>query len=210
MLHIEYIFLSKIDYNEGYKFQRDKVDEIKNGSNKNYIIFLEHNDVITQGIRTKEEDFLVDKEIIKQNNIQIIRVDRGGSLTAHGPGQLVVYTIFNLKKCHLSLDELIKKIIDSFIYWLKQNGVNATYDETNPGLYIKNKKVLSLGLKLDDFITYHGFALNLNSIPKGFRYIVPCSNKNCLMTSVYLETSIFYDIKQVSLELYDIFKKNIC
>ncbi len=209
MIRTEYIYLSETDYSEAFLFQKKKIEEIKNGGSSNYIIFLEHNDVITCGIRTKKEDILAGPEILKREKIQLIETDRGGSLTAHGPGQLVVYTIFDLKKCGFSVSDLIKRITDSFALWLKKKGVTAHYDNERPGLYVAGKKILSLGLRLDNFITYHGFALNLNAVPKGFSYIIPCSIRNCSMTSVYLETSVKYDIREVSFELYNIMNERI-
>ncbi|MCX7959697.1 MAG: lipoyl(octanoyl) transferase LipB [Deltaproteobacteria bacterium] len=207
MIKTEYIYLSITDYNEVLLFQKKKVDDLKNGDKSNYLIFLEHNDVITRGIRAKNEDLLADISTIMKENILFTDTDRGGSLTAHGPGQLVLYTIFNLKRCGLSVREFIDKIINSFMYWLKTNGITAYYNDRYPGLYVNGKKILSLGLRLDSFITYHGFALNLNSVPKGFKYIIPCSVKNCSMTSVYLETSVKYDIRDVSVSLYNIIRE---
>ncbi|MCX7944937.1 MAG: lipoyl(octanoyl) transferase LipB [Deltaproteobacteria bacterium] len=203
MIQLEYIYLSKIDYKEALIFQKGIVQKLKNGKGKGSIIFLEHNDVITRGIRSRDEDLLANQDLLIKENINIEDTDRGGALTAHGPGQLVVYTIFDLKKNGLSLDQFIDRVIESFTSWLKNNKIDSYYNRSHPGIYVNNKKILSFGLKLDDFITYHGFALNLNSVPKGFKYIVPCSSKDCIMTSVYLETSQKYDIKKTSIELYN-------
>lgn len=209
MRDIEYLFLNKIEYKEGLRFQRAKVEELKEGSNKSYLIFLEHNDVITIGKRSRRDELLVSEYVLRKEGIEIIETDRGGALTAHGPGQLILYTIFDLKKYNLSVKEFIYRITDSFKIWLKEKGLNVYYDESHPGLYIEGKKLLSLGLRLDNFITYHGFALNLNSIPRGFNYIVPCSMRNCQMTSVYLETHRKYDIKECSMELFDTIKNRL-
>ncbi len=208
MSEIEYLFLDKIDYIKALKFQIDKVNEIKYGERKNYLIFLEHNDVITKGIRAKENEILVDKKILDSENIQIIDTDRGGSLTAHGPGQLVIYTIFDLNRLRLNVRQFIDIICNSFILWLRKEGIISSFDSKHPGLYVNGKKILSLGLKLDNHITYHGFALNINSIPKGFQFILPCSMQNCQMTSVSLETSKKYDIRKVSIELYDLIRES--
>lgn len=182
----------------------NKVKEVKEQGNKNYLIFLEHNDVITKGIRAKASEILVDKKTLDLENIQLIDTDRGGSLTAHGPGQLVLYTIFNLNKLKIGVKNFINIICESFIKWLNKEGIVSSYSSEHPGLYVNNKKILSIGLKLDNYITYHGFALNLNSIPRGFNFIIPCSMQDCQMTSVYLETFRKYDIKRVSVELSDL------
>lgn len=207
MIKTEYLFCTETEYLKGLYLQKKKVDELKNGIDTNYIIFLEHEDVITMGIRSRREDLLVDEELLKRENILLVSTDRGGSLTAHGPGQLVIYTIFNLKKCGISVKSFIQTMVDIFKQWLSSKGITGIYNPEHPGLYVNGRKILSIGLKLDNFITYHGFALNLNSIPRGFNYIIPCSMQNCHMTSVYLETSAKYDIREVSYELYALMKE---
>ncbi len=207
MIKTEYLFFTETEYLKALSLQMEKVNELKNGIDTNYIIFLEHEDVITMGIRSRKEDLLVDEEMLKRENILLFSTDRGGSLTAHGPGQLVIYTIFDLKKYGISVKSFIQIMVDIFKQWLSRKGIISIYSPEHPGLYVNGRKILSIGLKLDNFITYHGFALNLNSIPRGFNFIIPCSMHNCLMTSVYLETSTKHDIQEVSYELYDLMKE---
>ncbi len=202
MSKIEFVYLSEIDYQTALNIQKNKVEELKGGSCYDYLLFLEHRDVITIGRRGKRDEILVSEEILKMEGIEVIETDRGGSLTAHGPGQLVIYSIFNLARLNISVKDLIFKITDAIQKWIAIQGLNAVFEIDRPGLYVRGKKILSIGLKLDSHITYHGFALNLNSVPIGFNYIVPCSLKNCQMTSLYLETFRKYDIKEVSCELY--------
>jgi lipoate-protein ligase B len=204
VVEIEYSFLSTIGYKEALDIQLKYVRELKSGSKKNYLLFLEHKDVITKGIRGGDEDLLLPPEELKTLRIEYMQSDRGGSLTAHGPGQLVMYTIFDLYLLRLSAQDFIMEIVEIFQDWLLKEGINAIYNKDHPGLYVSGKKILSLGLRIiQHHITYHGFALNLNSIPVGFRYINPCSMKDCVMTSVYLETFKKYDIQVVSKELYN-------
>jgi len=208
VIGIEYHFLSKIGYREALEIQRRYVREIQNGSKKNYLLFLEHNEVITKGIRSRDEDILTSSDSLKSLNIDIIQTDRGGSLTAHGAGQLVLYTVFDLRPLKLSVQDFIMNIVEVFQDWLSREGISANYNREFPGLYVNGRKILSLGLRIENHhITYHGFALNLNSVPIGFQYIKPCSMDGCIMTSVYLETFKKYDIQGVSKELYDSIKE---
>lgn len=202
MSTIEYIFLNKIDYWEALRFQKTMVNELKNGYDKDILIFLEHKDIITIGRRGKENEILVPPERLSEEEIEVIYSDRGGSLTAHGPGQLVIYSIFNLARLNASVKDLVSIIAYAVKRWIASQGIEAVYNAEHPGLYIGGKKVFFIGLKLDKYITYHGFALNLNEVPKGFNYIIPCSMKSCCITSLCLETSKKYDIREVSCKLY--------
>lgn len=202
MSTIEYIFLNKIDYWEALRFQKTRVNELKNGYDKDILIFLEHKDIITIGRRGKEEEILVPPARLSEEEIEVVYSDRGGGLTAHGPGQLVIYAIFNLVRLNTSAKDLVSMITNAVKGWITSQGIEAIYDTEHPGLYIRGKKVFFIGLKLDKHITYHGFALNLNEVPKGFNYIIPCSMKCCCITSLCLETSKKYDIREVSCTLY--------
>jgi lipoyl(octanoyl) transferase len=142
------------------------------------IWLVEHPPVFTQGQAGKEEHILV------KNDIPIIQSDRGGQVTYHGPGQLVVYLMINLKRHKLSVRGLVTLIENSIISLLSTYDISANCRPKAPGVYVNQKKICSLGLRIKMGCSYHGLALNVNTDLKPFSYINPCGMEQLEMTNI--------------------------
>jgi lipoyl(octanoyl) transferase len=168
-------FLGTQDYSE-VLIAMQQFTKNRNESTIDELWFLEHYPVFTQGYAGKDEHILED--------IKFIRTDRGGQVTYHGPGQLIVYLLLNLNKQAINLKKLIYILSSSIIELLsKYNIISNTIDDA-PGVYINNKKICSIGLKIYRNCTYHGLSLNIDMDLKPFNKINPCGNPNLTMTQL--------------------------
>jgi lipoyl(octanoyl) transferase len=141
---------------------------------------VEHEPVFTQGIAGKAEHLLINPA-----NIPIVKTDRGGQITYHGPGQTVVYVMFNLKRAGFGVRELVVRIENAVIATLKEFGVYAYGKRDAPGVYVDNAKIASLGLKIRNCCSYHGVALNVNMDLTPFSFINPCGYEGLRVTHLH-------------------------
>lgn len=129
---------------------------------------VEHLPVFTQGLAGKPEHILI------HDNIPIVQIDRGGQVTYHGPGQLVVYTLIDFKRRKTSVRSIVSALENSIITTLAEYGISSTADPERPGVYVNNKKIASLGLRIKNGSVYHGLALNIDMDLTPFTHINPC------------------------------------
>lgn len=167
--------LGTVKYDIAYDLQEKYVEMVQNDS-PDTLILLEHPKVITLGINADASNIIMDKSELIKNGFEIIKIRRGGDVTYHGPGQLVVYTIFNIKKNHGGsikrfVQGLEQLIIDMLI---EEYGINANRDPINSGVFIGHSKIAAIGLSVHRGVTMHGFALNVNTELNDFKTIVPC------------------------------------
>lgn len=149
--------------------QQDTPDEIW---------LLEHNPVFTQGQNGKAE------HILHAGNIPIVQTDRGGQVTYHGPGQLMIYTLLDLKRKKLTIRELVSKLEQSVIDFLAGQQVNAIAKREAPGVYVNGKKICSIGLRVRKGCAYHGIAFNIHLDLEPFNRINPCGFTGLQMTQL--------------------------
>lgn len=147
--------------------QPDTVDEIW---------LLEHNPVFTQGQAGKEE------HVLAAGDIPVIPVDRGGQVTYHGPGQLVVYLLLNLRRKKFGVRELVARMEQSIVELLQQQGVEAYARDDAPGVYVAGAKICSLGLRVRKGCSFHGLAFNLDMDLEPFNRINPCGYAGMAVT----------------------------
>ncbi len=177
--------------NQNYDLLLKKQFELREKRQKNQIsdtvLCVEHPPVITQGRREVGEDFILSPKELKKKGFQIFKVNRGGRLTYHGPGQWVVYFIFSLKERKLKVSEFVRVLEDIMMKTCETFDVQAERREGCPGLWFQNKKLGSIGLSIDRGVSMHGFALNINPNLEHYDYIIPCGIKDCHMTSISKE-----------------------
>lgn len=142
------------------------------------IWLLEHPPVFTQGQAGKPE------HILNPGAIPIVQTDRGGQVTYHGPGQLVMYVLFDLKRLKIGIRQLVTKLEDSVIAVLQEYGVNAKNRCDAPGVYVADSKICSIGLRVRKGCSYHGIAFNVAMDLEPFSRINPCGFKNLTVTQV--------------------------
>jgi lipoate-protein ligase B len=206
--------LSTIGYREAWDLQCDLAIARKNRIIDNDIVlFLEHPPVFTLGRRGGYQDLLVSKEFLEKSGIQIIQVERGGNITYHGPGQLVVYPIINLRKARLSVIDYVECLEEIMIRAAAEWGIKAERNSINRGVWVGNNKIGSIGIAIRRGIAFHGFAFNVNNSLEPFTWIQPCGLKNVKMTSLAQELSckIFIDQvrKAVEYHLENVFGINL-
>ena len=189
-----------IPYVKAMFFLNKRVEEVKNGENKELIWILEHPITYTAGVSYKKSE-IIDKKI------KIIKTNRGGKITLHNKGQKVVYFVINLNFRKKDIRKLISKIEISIIEFLKILKIDAKKDKKNIGIWVKKKKIAAIGLRVSRWVAFHGFSINISNNLKEYLKIIPCGLNNKKITSVYLERKIIP--KNYENKLVNIFIKNI-
>jgi len=146
--------------------------EQRNESTADEIWLLEHPPVYTLGLNGKHE------HILDAGNIPVVQCDRGGQVTYHGPGQLIVYFLLNLKRRNLGVKKLVNKIEQSIIDLLADSGIESQRRDKAPGIYIEDAKIAALGLRVRRGCSYHGLSLNIDMDMEPFTRINPCGFAN--------------------------------
>lgn len=161
-------FIGKIGYHECWE-QMKSFTEQRDANTPDELWLVEHDPVFTLGLAGKEEHIL-----LKEHGIPIIRSDRGGQVTYHGPQQIIVYILIDLKRLDFSIRELVTRIENGVINYLANLGIIANGDRDAPGVYVAGKKIASLGLKIRKGCSYHGLSFNFDIDKTPFSYINPC------------------------------------
>ena len=191
---------SVISFKKAMKLLDKRVEEIKNNKNKELIWLLEHPLTFTAGIRSNNNE-VFDKKV------NIIKTNRGGKITLHNPGQKIIYFVLNLNKRKKDIRKLINAIEKSIIEFLKIYKIKGKSDKKNIGIWVKEKKIAAIGVRVSRWVAYHGFSININNDLNEYLKIKPCGLDNTKITSIYNEKkkNIYINEK----ELINIFIKNI-
>jgi len=163
---------------------------ITNSTFKNQIWLLEHPPVFTLGTAASKE------HILDAKNIPVIQTDRGGEVTYHGPGQLVIYFLLDIKTLKWGPKALVKNLEDFIQELLKQYGIETNIISGAPGVYVQDEKIASIGLRISRGKTYHGISLNVDMDTEPFKQINPCGYEGLKVTQIkdFIDT---IDIKEV-------------
>lgn len=182
-------------YLESLEDQKALVLDLKSGKAHDTLIFTEHESVYTIGSRANAmEHLLWDEKKRAQRNIEVHKVNRGGDITYHGPGQLVVYPIIKLKDKDKDLHLYLRNLESVVINLLKYFGLETGTREGKTGIWIEDRKICAIGVSVSSWITYHGIALNLNPDMTFFEGIIPCGIQDGLVTSLENELKVLPDI----------------
>ena len=178
-----------IEYNKAIKYLEARLDKIKEGKAKELIWILEHNDIYTAGSSYKDDEIL-DKKI------KLIKTNRGGKITWHGPGQIIFYFLIDLTKRNKDIRNFLTVIESSIIKSLKEYNISTFSDRKNIGIWIKKrnstKKIAAIGIRVKKWIAYHGFSLNINNDIDKYKKIIPCGIKNKGVTNLRLVKDLNY------------------
>lgn len=148
------------------------------------IILVEHLPVITFGKGSNSTNLLVSTDTLQRKGIKIYHIERGGDVTFHGPGQLVGYPIFHIKEALAGIRAMIEKLELTLILSLNEFGIKAVAKPKLVGVWVGDEKIASIGIAIKKWVTFHGFALNVNTDLSFFDLIRPCGLKNVKMTSM--------------------------
>ena len=190
-LKLETMQLGMMPYENALKLMNDLHEKIvKDPSQCEQLLVTEHPSVITLGARPCWTDIKTPLESLKANGIAFAHTDRGGSATAHEEGQLVVYPLMRLnrgEKPSVSVKTLVWKLEEAMIRTCSFWGISCTRDPRYPGIWVADRKIGSIGLRVDRNVTRHGIALNITNSMETFRHITPCGITGAKMTSLALE-----------------------
>jgi lipoic acid synthetase len=193
------------DYRDVLQQQHELRDKRRRGEIPNTVLIVEHPAVITLGARQNANKLRADRESLKEQNIDVVDIRRGGGTTAHNPGQLVFYPILDLREVELGVSEYIRKLEEIGIELLEQLGVSAKRQKGFPGLWANNRKIASIGVRVSKFVTYHGMAINIQNDLGIFDHIIPCGLDEVEMTSVLTETEAGCEGSRRRFENRDVF-----
>ena len=175
------ISVKPIDYRKSMEILEQRVSDVLLGKKSEFLWIIEHDHTYTAGTSSKDAD-LLDK------TLNVIKTNRGGKYTYHGPGQKIVYFVLNLNKRGKDIKKLIDKIENCIIEILKEYKIKSYPDEKNIGIWVGNKekseKIAAIGIRVKKWIAYHGFALNISTDLSKYNGIVPCGIKNKGITSL--------------------------
>ena len=196
--------LGLTDYRQTLKLQKELWQKRYDNEIPNTVLLVEHLPVITLGIREEKNKFLVGREQLSEKNIAVVEIRRGGGATAHNPGQLILYPILNLKELKLGISDYVHKLESMTMKLLKQLNVEAERKKGFPGIWVGEKKIASVGVRVSRLVTFHGLAINIYNDLSIFDNIIPCGIDGVEMTSVYMQTKVKHSMKKAKSILRDI------
>ena len=194
------ISIKPIDYMKSMKILEQRVIDVFQGNKDEFLWLLEHRPVYTAGSSSKSSDLLNKK-------LKVIKTNRGGKHTFHGPGQKIVYFVLNLNKRKKDIRNLIKQIEIIIIKFLKLYKIKSYADKKNIGIWVNDKKIAAIGIRVSNWIAYHGFSININNDLEHYKKIIPCGLNNEKITSVKIESK--NKISNIENKLKKIFLKNL-
>ena len=209
-----------IDYKEAWDLQKKLFLENfkiktgkRGGETSNHLFLLEHPHVYTLGKSGDKNNLLLNDALLKLKEASFYKIDRGGDITYHGPGQLVGYPVFDLDKLNLSIKDFVFNIEEVLIRTVAHYGITATRLDGATGVWLdaddlhKARKIAAIGMKISKKVSMHGFALNVNTNLNYFNFIIPCGLKDKGVTSLQKELKRKVSLEEVSEILIKNFEK---
>lgn len=190
-----------MDYQEALRLQRDLLERRISGGASDVIVIAEHPPVITLGARDSANILVAEETVLAERNISLVRVRRGGGATAHNPGQLVVYPIVNLRGLGLDISGYVRKLEGIGVALLSEFGIQAVARRGMPGIWVQDRKIASVGIRVKRGVTFHGMAINVNNDLEIFNLIIPCGLSRVRMTSTMEETGRKADMEELKLRI---------
>lgn len=185
-------WLGRVDYHEAHALQKRLVAERADGAIADQLLLLEHPPVLTLGRHSDPAHVLADAATLAARGIEVIRVERGGEVTYHGPGQLVAYPIIDLARRRLMIRPMVRALESALVATCAAHDVAADRRDGHPGCWCSAggpdpRKIGALGLRVERGVTYHGIALNVTVDLAGFELIDPCGMPGVISTSIARE-----------------------
>jgi lipoyl(octanoyl) transferase len=166
--------LGRLGYAQAFALQQDFVEKRKHGEIPDQLLIVEHPHVITMGRNGRAENLLATPEVLARTGIDFHHTDRGGDVTYHGPGQIVVYPIVDLREWKRDVVAYVRAIEQVLIDALAEFGIESWRQAGATGVWTSHGKIAAIGVHISRWVTSHGFALNVDTDLSYFRYIVPC------------------------------------
>lgn len=196
------------DYKQILDLQLKLCEQRRTGQIPDTVLLVEHKPVITLGAHKTANVLCASEEQIKTKGIDIVEIRRGGGITAHNPGQAVFYPILNIFELRLRITEYIDRLEQTGKSFLEGIGVKSESRNGFPGLWVGEKKIASIGVRVSRGITSHGMAININNDLSIFDLFVPCGLEDVKMTSVLNETGKTYPMDEVKQKIQSLLIKS--
>ena len=198
-MKINFIDLGRMKYSKALEVQKQTVQMVYDGEINSTLFLVEHPPVLTLGRRAERKNILVSDEILNKEGVELHSIERGGDVTYHGPGQLVGYPILRLEDFGRDLHNYVHMIEEIFERMLMEEyGIKTRADKGKyTGVYIGDRKITAIGIAVRKWISYHGFAFNVNTNLKHFDWIIPCGLADRSVTSLSNELSEKVDFEYV-------------
>ncbi len=203
----DYCDLGFIDYKEAWDLQKDIFSKRVHNEVNDTFFLLEHPHTYTLGKVAEKENLLTNDEQLKELGIKVYEIDRGGDITYHGPGQIVGYPIIKLSDWKEDTHEYLRGLEEVIMNVCSDYGLRTERNPKYTGVWIANRKIAAIGIKVSRWVTMHGFAFNVNTDLNYFGGIIPCGIRDKDVTSLKRELGRDVDINEVKLKLVDEFKK---
>jgi lipoyl(octanoyl) transferase len=214
---VKYKDLGIIDYKEAWDYQEKLFNEIveskkqsnnnDNTSGENYLLFCEHPHVYTLGKSGEQNNLLINDEFLRKINATYYKINRGGDITYHGPGQIVGYPIIDLESFNLTVKKYIYYLEEAIINLLKEYNIEGNRYEGGTGVWLDidkpagARKICAIGVRASKFVTMHGFAFNVNTDLNYFNHINPCGFTDKGVTSMQKELGKELNMEEVKHKL---------
>lgn len=186
MLPLTVSLLGTIDYQEALHLQERLLKLRQQGTINDVLLLLEHPPTLTLGLKADGSNIIAPQEALKARGVQVFKVNRGGDVTYHGPGQIVGYPILDLKGFGRDVPGYFRRIEETFIQLMqKEYGIQAGRNAKYPGVWVGDDKITAIGCSLKRWVTMHGFAFNVNTDLDHFQWIHPCGISDKGVTSLH-------------------------
>lgn len=198
--------LGETDYNEALNMQLKLLQLRQQGEVEDIMLLLQHPPTLTMGTRENRYNIITPEAELTRQGVNIVKTNRGGDVTYHGPGQVVGYPILDLRGYGKSIKGYVNKIEQTFIQLLKQEyGIIADREEKYHGVWIGNEKITAIGCAVKRWVTMHGFAFNVNTNLEHFKWINPCGITDKGVTSLQKILGQRQDISNVHQQIIEHF-----
>ncbi|MDX1701737.1 MAG: lipoyl(octanoyl) transferase LipB [Melioribacteraceae bacterium] len=198
--------LGLIDYKQAWDLQLDIHKKRRFNEIEDVLLICEHPHTYTLGKIAERENLLYSQAQLDEKNIQVYDIDRGGDITYHGPGQIVGYPIINLENWKKDTHLYLRALEEIMIKTCLEYGLNPGRNDKYTGVWIENRKICAIGIKVSRWVTMHGFAFNVNTDLSLFNGIIPCGIQEKSVTSLSAELKGSLDIDEVKNKVINIMK----
>jgi lipoyl(octanoyl) transferase len=198
-------WLGRVSYEPALRLQEQIREDILADKARDTLLLLEHPAVITMGRHAQPAHVLCSTARLEEQGISLCRTSRGGDVTFHGPGQLVGYPIFRLRR---GVRAHVESMANAIIEWLARFGIEAQWRSQTPGVWVGPDKICAFGIHVRHLIAIHGFALNLSTDMTGFSAIVPCGLRDAGVTSLARLLGHAPSVRVAARDLIGLFEKH--
>lgn len=198
---LTYCDLGFIDYKEAWDLQQEIHSKRVSGEVEDYLFLLEHPNTYTLGKTAHKENLVGSEDYLKQNQISVYDIDRGGDITYHGPGQIVGYPIIDLNNWYKDAHKYLRALEEVIIKTCREYGLRCERNPKYTGVWLGDKKIAAIGIKISRWVTMHGFSFNVNTDLNLFNGIIPCGIQDKSVTSLKQELKREIIIQEVKEKL---------